>query len=98
MKESESSSLKVQQNTFLENQNIEIEYEEGFYEALADKALEIKEGVTGIKKALSKIFDGIKDYNIRASEVGKLIFTKESVEDPNKVIRVPREKSLVKKI
>lgn len=98
MKKSETSALKVQQETFLENQNIEIEYEDGFYDALADKALEMKIGITGIKKALAKVFDEIKDYNIRASEVEKIIFTSESVEDHSKVIIVPRGKSKVKRI
>lgn len=98
MKESKSSALKVQQEDLLENQGIELEYTDDFYEAIAEEALLMKEGVSGIKKTLIKVLNGIGNYNIRASETSKIILSGETVHDPTKVILVPRGKRKTKKM
>ena len=97
MKESKSSALKVTQDT-ARDEGIEIEYTDDFYEILAEKAMQMKQGVSGIEKVLIKVLKSINYYNIRASEVEKIVLNGEVINDPNKLIIVPRGKELVKKI
>ena len=96
MKSSNSSSLKVEQNT-LKDLGIELEYTEEFYSILADKALSMKQGVTGIEKALVKVLQSVNIQDIRASEIKKIILNGEVVDNPNAVILIPRENQKVKR-
>ena len=94
MKKSESSQLKIEKYK-LEDRGIEIEYTEDFYERLAEVALSKKIGVRGIEQALSKVYDSINIENIKSSSVAKIILNKEVIDDPSKVIIIPREKQKV---
>jgi ATP-dependent Clp protease ATP-binding subunit ClpX len=91
MKNSKSSSLKVEQDT-LRDQGIEVEYTEDFYSALADKALQMKQGVTGIEKALLNVFQSINIQDIRPSKIQKIILSADVINDPSKVVLIEREK------
>ncbi len=96
MKESNSSALKVEQDT-LKDRGIEVEYTDEFYSALADKALSMKQGVTGVEKALVKVLQSINIQDIRASETEKIILDGDVVTNPNAVILVPRTKRKIKR-
>ena len=91
MKESESSKLKIEKYK-LEDRGIEVEYTEDFYEGLAEVALKRKTGVRGIEQALTKVLDSINIEDIKASEVSKIILTKDVISDPSKVILIERSK------
>ena len=97
MKQSESSALKTERET-LKEQGIELEYSEGFYDALAEKAFAMKQGVTGIEKALEKVLQNIRIEDIRASETKKIILNEDVISDPSKLVLIPRAKQKVKKI
>ena len=89
MKSSKSSALKIEKDT-LAGQGIELEYTDDFYEALADKALSMKQGVSGIEKALIKVFQSINIQDIRASEIEKIVLNSSVIENPNRVILIER--------
>lgn len=91
MKKSNSSALKIEKDTY-EDQGIEIEYTDDFYAALADKALSMKQGVTGIEKALLKVFQSINIQDIKPSKVKKIILNGDVINDPSKVNLVERGK------
>ena len=91
MKTSKSSALRVEQET-LREQGIEVEYTEDFYSALADKALLMKQGVTGIEKALLKVFQSINIQDIRSSKIKKIILSADVIKDPDKVVLIERDK------
>ena len=97
MKKSESSKLKIEKYK-LEDRGIEVEYTEDFYERLAEVALAKKIGVRGIEQALTKVLESINVENIRSSEVAKIIFTKDVIDDPSKlqIIERTKEKKLIK--
>lgn len=97
MKESDVSALKIEKY-ILEDHGIEIEYTESFYEALAKMALKMKVGARGISKALERVLASINIENIEASEVAKIIFDGDVVENPDKVVIIPRDKKKVKRI
>ena len=97
MKSSKSSALEVERKS-LEEQGIEIEYNDEFYSALADKALSMRQGVTGIEKALISVLRGIGIQDIRASEIEKIVLNGEVVDNPEKVILIPRAKQKVKRL
>ena len=92
MKESSSSAL-LTEKTILGVQGIEVEYTENFYEALAKEAYKMKVGARGISKALERVLASINIENIEASEISKIIFDGNVINDPNKVVLVPRKKS-----
>lgn len=96
MKQSASSALKVEKET-LNNLGIDVEYQESFYDILADKALDLKQGVTGVEKALLKVLQSINIQEIRPSVVKKIIFNGDVVNDPNQIVLVEREKRKVKR-
>lgn len=97
MKESESSSLKTEKFK-LEDRNIELEYTDDFYEALAEKVLEMEIGNRGIEAALSNVLDSINLIDIKSSEVAKIILNKDVVNNPESVILIKRtkQKKLIK--
>ena len=97
MKKSASSALKIEKET-LSNIGIEAEYKEDFYDALATKAIEMKQGVTGVEKSLLKILHNINIQDVRASEVSKIVFTGDVVKDPSKIVLVERGKTKAKTI
>ena len=97
MKTSRSSALKVEKDTY-EDQGIEIEYTDDFYDTLADKALSLKQGVTGIEKALLKVLQNINIQDIKPSKVKKIILNGNVVNDPNEVVLVERGKVKTKRI
>ena len=97
MKHGKANALMISQDIYKER-GIELEYTEDFYDVLADKAIEMKQGVTGIEKSLLKVFQSINAEDIRASEVEKIILNGEVVNNPNAVILIPREKQKIKRI
>ena len=95
MKESNSSKLKIEKFK-LEDRGIEVEYTEDFYDRLAEVALKKKTGARGIEQALSTVLESINIENIRSSDVSKIIFNKDVVDNPNNLILI--EKSKQKKL
>ena len=96
MKKSNSSPLKIEKY-ILEDRGIEVEYTEDFYERLAEVALKMKIGARGISKALSKVLTNIHIENIETNNVSKIIFNKDTVDNPDKLIIIPRDvKRLIK--
>lgn len=97
MKHSKTSALEVERLSLAE-QGIVVEYTDDFYDALADKALSMQQGVSGIEKALLNVYQSINIQNIRASEVEKIILSSEVINNPEKVILIPRQKQKVKRL
>ena len=97
MKDSDTSALKIEKY-ILEDRGIEVEYTEDFYEALAKDALRMKVGARGISKALERVLKRIHVEEIKASEVSKIIFNGEVVENPDRIILIPSDKEKVKMI
>ena len=96
MKTCKNNALEVQQK-IKEDEGINIEFKEDFYERLAEKALEIKQGVTGIEKALLDVlFNGIHIEDIRASEIEKIILTADTIDHPENVKLISRKKAKTK--
>ncbi len=91
MKESSLSPLKIEKY-ILEDRGIEVEYTESFYHELAKCALRMKVGARGISKSLERVLSNIHIEDISSSLVSKIIFDGEVVENPNKIIFIPREK------
>ena len=96
MKKSNSSALIIQK-TKLMDLGIELEYSEDFYDKLADKALEMKQGASGIEKSLVKVMESIGIQDIKASEIKKICLSGEVITNPSKVELIPREKQKVYK-
>ena len=94
MKTSKSSALLMEKYR-LNTQGIDIEYKDDFLDALADKAIEMKQGISGIGKALNKVLDSIDIQDVRASKTEKIILGGEVINDPAKVEFVERAKQYV---
>ena len=92
MKESDVSALKVEKY-ILEDHGIAVEYTDSFYEALAKEAFKMKVGARGISKALERVLSSIDIESIEPSQVSKIILDGNVVNDPNKVILIPHEKT-----
>ena len=57
----------------------------------------MKIGARGISKALSKVLTNIHIENIETNNVSKIIFNKDTVDNPDKLIIIPRDvKRLIK--
>lgn len=97
MKKSRCSALKVEKDTY-EDQGIEIEYTDDFYDALAEKALTMKQGVTGIEKALLRVFQSINIQDIKPSQYKKIVLNGNVVNNPYDVILEERDTAKVKRI
>ena len=97
MKNSDASALKIEKY-ILEDRGIEVEYTESFYEALAKDALRMNIGARGISKALERVLSNIHVEEIKSSEVSKIIFDGEVVENPDKIVLIPCDKQKVKTI
>lgn len=97
MKLSISSALKVEKY-ILEDRGIEIEYTESFYTELAKEALALEIGARGISKALERVLSSIHIEDIDARDVSKIVFDGEVVNNPEKIILIPREKDKQKVI
>ena len=91
MKDSNLSALKIEKFK-LEDKGIQVEFQEDFYEKLAEYALQMNIGARGIKKAFERVLTNIHIENIDEEEVQKIIFTGETINNPNSIILVPREK------
>lgn len=96
MKKSNSSALLIQKIKLLDL-GIELEYKEDFYDMLADKALEMKQGASGIEKTLVKVMESIGIQDINASEIKKICLSGAVINDPSKVELIPRKKQKVLK-
>ncbi len=97
MKKSESSALKIEK-AIIEVDDIEVEYTDDFYEAVAKAALELKIGVRGISKVLERVLASIGIEDIDPNEVSKIILKGSVLTDPNTVELIPRKKQRVKRI
>lgn len=99
MQNSKTSELIIQQK-LSSLEGVELVYEDGFYDALAEKAYNKKIGARGIERAFNEVLDNIHFIDIDSTIYSKVIFTSECVNDPSKVILVERDntkKIVVKK-
>lgn len=99
MQNSKTSELIIQQR-LSSLEGVELVYEDGFYDALAEKAYNKKIGARGIERAFNEVLDNIHFIDIDSTIYSKVIFTSECVNDPSKVILVERDntkKTVVKK-
>ncbi len=97
MKSSELSALRVAKYQF-GLREIDLEFTEGFCEKIAEKALERKEGISGVGNILEEIFQKINHQDIRSSKIEKIILNDEVISDPSKVVLIERGKQKKKKI
>ena len=94
-KNSSLSPLKIEKTLIMED-GIEVEYQDDFYPKFAEKVLSLKIGARGIERALQDLLSDIHIEEIDESKVEKIIFTGECVDDPTKVILVPKVMENVK--
>lgn len=91
MKKSFLSPLEIEK-FMLDQQGIEAVYEDSFYEKIADTILAKKRGLSEINKLFNKVLMDINIEDIHASEIEKIIFTGEVLENPEKIQLVKRGK------
>ncbi len=92
---STASALKIEARSLLE-QGIILEYTDDFYDRIAEEALKLDIGVRGVDKVLQKILTDINIQDIDEKEVERIILSAEVIDDPSKVIIVPRSKKVKK--
>lgn len=81
----------------LEDRGFEIEYTPDFYDELASHALNLGNGVRGIKKVLQNVLTSIHIESIDPEKVEKIVFNGKVINNANEIILIPREKQNVKK-
>ena len=93
------SALKICEYT-LNKHGIEVEYMDSFIDKLAEYAISLNDGVRGVEKVLQYILVGIPIFDVYQSNTAKIIFNPECIDDPKKIILIPREekgKQMIKK-
>ena len=93
---SDLSELSIQKQAFALD-GIELEYQDDFMTELASIAFKLKIGARGIEKALQTVFTNLNIQDIDEKLYSKIIFTKECILDPSKLILIEREESKVLK-
>ncbi len=84
----------------LNKHGIEVEYMDTFIDRLAEYAISLNDGVRGIEKVLQYILTGIPIFDVYLSDTAKIIFNPECIDDPEKIILIPRDekgKQMIKK-
>ncbi len=91
MKNSNLSATRLKQED-MRLDGVELEFTEDFYDRLGDMAVSKKAGARGINEALEDVFEtlGLNDLNTRP--FAKIILDAECIDDPSKIILVPRGK------
>lgn len=95
MKNSRTSKLNIQKEK-MSWDGVEVIYEDDFLDCLAEEAYKRKVGARGISKAFQKVLDKIDITAMNFENYEKIIFTKDCITDPNKLILIEKEKELVK--
>ena len=57
----------------------------------------MKQGVTGVEKALIKVLQSIGIQDIRPSEIQKIILDANVINDPKSVVLIERDKTKMKR-
>ena len=96
MLNSSASATKIAKYK-LEDRGFEIEYTPDFYDELALHALNLGNGVRGIKKVLQNVLTSIHIESIDPEKIEKIVFNGKVINDPNEIILIKREKQNVKK-
>lgn len=95
MTESKLSELIIQQ-TLYKFDGIKLTYRDDFLDELAIRAFNKKIGARGIEKAFQEVLYNVHMIDIEPSKVKEVIFTKECIDDPSKLIIVERAKRKTK--
>ena len=97
MKNSKSSALEIEKFK-LEDKGIDVEYTDDFYDKLATLALKMNIGARGISKAFERVLTNIHIEDIEPSDVSKIIFTGDVIDNYKSINLIPRGKTLKKEI